>query len=108
MKIVPIHPYHPKIVAQIAAERPDVRAVEAVPGGPGPVVAIRKMPPFACDAILVTDPAFLLAAVSVACDAPGVRLVPMGEVLAEMMGAPAGSVVEVERGPGQSSKVRFS
>lgn len=96
MKIVPIFPFHPKIVAQIAAERSDVNVVEALPGGPGPVVAIKRVPPFACDAILVTDPAFLMAAVSVACDLPGVRLVPMSEVLAGMLGVPADEVKAVK------------
>lgn len=86
MKIVPIYPYHEKIVAQIVAERRDVQVVEALPGGPSPVVAIRKMPPFACDAILVTEPGYLMAAVSVACDMPGVRLVPMSESLAGLFG----------------------
>lgn len=95
MKIVPIYPYHPKIVAQIAAERPDVSVVEALAGGPSPVVAIRQHPPFACDAILVTEPQYLMAAVSVACDAPGVRLVPMGESLDRLFQVPVGSVTEV-------------
>lgn len=96
MKIVPIHPYHPKIVAQITAERPDVNPVEAVSGGPSPVVAIRSLPPFACDAILVNEPQFLMAAVSVACDMPGVRLVPMGAVLAGMMNVAPDEVQEVK------------
>jgi len=95
MKIVPIYPYHPKVVAQIAAERPDVRAVEAIPGGPSPVVAIRRLPPFACDAILVNDPEYLSAAVSVAVDQPRVRLVPMSETLEVLLGAAPGSVKAV-------------
>lgn len=95
MKIVPIYPYHPKIVAQIAAERPDVSVVEALPGGPGPVVAIRKIPPFACDAILVNSPDYLPAAVSVACDMPNVRLVPMSETIAAMLGVESADVKAV-------------
>lgn len=95
MKIVPIYPFHPKVVEQINAERPEVSVVEALPGGPSPVVAVRKMPPFACDAILVNDPACLMAAVSVACDMPGVRLVPMSETLANMLGVDPSDVKAV-------------
>lgn len=56
-KIVPVWPWpmHPKVAAVLEAI-PDVNLVEAVPSGPGPVLAIKTAPPFVCDAIVLMRP----------------------------------------------------
>jgi hypothetical protein len=55
--IVPIHPWpmHPK-VAEVVNAIEGINPIEALPGGPGPVLAIRQAPPFVCDAIVVMRP----------------------------------------------------
>lgn len=85
-KIVGIWPHSRQLKDEIEALEPNARVVPAIPGGPGPVVAVRELPPFACDALLVTDRAALAAAVQVVVD-PGLRLVPMREALSTMYGA---------------------
>lgn len=65
-KIVPVFPWpmHPK-TAEYMAAIPDIEPVEALPGGPGPVLAVRDLPPFICDALVVTHPDRLVDAVNV-------------------------------------------
>lgn len=54
---VPIYPWPvPPIVQEQIDKLGNYNLVEAVPGGPGPVLAIRKPPPFACDAVVVLKP----------------------------------------------------
>lgn len=80
--IVPVWPWpmHSK-VAQVLEAIPGVNLVEALPGGPGPVLAIKKAPPFACDAIVVTSPERAAQAVDIVTGGSGIRLVTMGEIL---------------------------
>lgn len=80
-KIVPVYPWpmHPK-VAEVLNAIPNVRLVEALPGGPGPVLAIRKAPPFACDAILVLSPEKAAQAVDIITE-DGIKLMTMGDIL---------------------------
>ena len=70
---------HPK-VAEVLNAIPNVRLVEALPGGPGPVLAIRKAPPFACDAILVLSPEKAAQAVDIITE-DGIKLLTMGDIL---------------------------
>ena len=80
-KIVGVYPWpmHPK-VAEVLEVIPDVTLVEALPGGPGPVLAIRKVPPFACDAIVVLSPEKAAQAVDLITE-NGLMLVTMGTIL---------------------------
>lgn len=65
-KLVPVYPWpvHSKIAAVLDAI-PGVETVEAIPGGPGPVLCVRKSPPWACDAIIVLEPQKLAQAVDI-------------------------------------------
>jgi hypothetical protein len=66
-------------------ESMDIRIVEAIPGGPGPVLAIRKVPPFVCDAIVVKSPTKLDAAIDI-IRGDLVELVAAGDILGRMLG----------------------
>lgn len=74
-KILPVHPWpmHP-MIAEALAKMEDVKPVEAIPGGPGPILAIKKMPEWACDAVIVMMPERLIEAVHV-CLEDGIELV---------------------------------
>lgn len=80
-QIVPVYPWpmHPK-VAEVLEKVPNIRLVEARPGGPGPVLAIRTPPPFACDAIVVLSPEKAAQGVDVVIES-GIKLVTMSEIL---------------------------
>lgn len=80
-QIVPVYPWpmHPK-VAEVLEKVPNIKLVEALPGGPGPVLAIRKAPPFACDAIVVLSPQGIAQAIDIVIE-NGVKLMTMSEVL---------------------------
>lgn len=80
-KLVPVYPWpmHPK-VAEVLEPIPGINLVEAVPGGPGPVLAIRKAPPFACDAIVVLTPEKAAQAVDIVT-ANGIELKTMGDII---------------------------
>jgi len=79
-RILPVYPWpmHAKIAE--ALEAFDVTPVEALPGGPGPVLAIRKSPPFICDAIVVMDPERLADGVHIATS-DGVLMVSMRQAV---------------------------
>lgn len=87
-QLVPIYPWpvHPK-VAEVLEPIEGITLVEAVPGGPGPVLAIRKAPPFVCDAIVVMEPEKVAQAVDIVI-ANGLELVAKGDILGRMMGLP--------------------
>lgn len=70
---------HPK-VAEVLESISGINLVEAVPGGPGPVLAIRKAPPFACDAIVVLSPEKAAQAVDIVTS-NGLELKTMGDIL---------------------------
>lgn len=80
-RIVPIFPWpmHPK-VAEILEAMPDVTPVEALPGGPGPVLAIRTLPTFICDAVLITRPERVADGVHIVTS-DGIEMVSMREML---------------------------
>ena len=80
-RIVPIFPWpvHSKVAEQLESV-PDITLVEAIPGGPGPVLAVMKMPPFVCDAILVKSPEKLAQAVDIVVG-DKIEMVSMRQVL---------------------------
>ena len=80
-KIVTVYPWpmHPK-VAEVLNAIEGVNLVEALPGGPGPVLAIKSAPPFACDAIVVTSPQKAVQALDIITET-GIKLVTMGQWL---------------------------
>ena len=80
-KIVTVYPWpmHPK-VAEVLEAAEGINLVEAVPGGPGPVLAIKSAPPFACDAIVVMSPQKALQALDIITET-GIKLVTMGQWL---------------------------
>lgn len=87
-RIVPIWPWpmHPK-VAEVVNAIPDITPVEALPGGPGPILAIRKAPPFACDAIVVQTPERVPEAVRVVV-ADGLELITVRDWMTLTLGVP--------------------
>lgn len=80
-KIVAVFPWpmHPK-VAEVLEAIEGVQLVEAMPGGPGPVLAIGKAPAFACDALVITSPQKAAQAIDIITET-GIRLVTMGQWL---------------------------
>lgn len=98
-KIVPVYPWpmYPKL-AEVLASIEDITPVQALPGGPGPVLAIKAAPPFVCDALVVTDPEAVEAAVQIVIG-NGVELVTVRDRLSAVFG----TVREFEEPP----KVRF-
>lgn len=80
-KLVPVYPWpmHPK-VAEVLEPIPGINLVEALPGGPGPVLSIRKPPPFACDAIVVLTPEKAAQAVDIVTG-NGIELKTVGDIL---------------------------
>lgn len=96
-KIVTVWPWpmHPK-VAEVLEAIEGINLVQALPGGPGPVLAIRKAPPFACDSIVVSSPEKAAQAVDIVI-ANGIELSTMGSFL----GAPELQSEQVEQ------KVKF-
>ena len=81
-QIVPVWPWplHPK-VAEVLAAIPDIEPVEALPGGPGPILAIRKSPPFVADALVVARPERVAEAVKVIIG-DGIELVSVRDQVA--------------------------
>lgn len=88
-KIVPMYPWpmHPK-VAEAMAAIPDAVPVQALPGGPGPVLAIRKAPRFMADAIVVMSPERLPEAVHVVIS-DGLEMVTVRDQVTSVLGAGA-------------------
>jgi len=80
-KIVAVSPWpmHPK-VAEVLNAVEGIQLVEAIPGGPGPVLAVGKAPAFACDALVVTSPQKAAQAIDIITET-GIRLVTMGQWL---------------------------
>lgn len=77
-------PMHPK-VAEVLQAIPDIRIEQALPGGPGPVLAIRKAPPFVCDAIVLLSPEKAAEAVDIVT-ANGLELVTVRDMVSAAMG----------------------
>lgn len=103
-KIVPIHPWpmHPK-VAEIIEAIPDITPVQALPGGPGPILAIRKPPPFVADAIVVLTPERVPEAVKIVTS-DGIELVTVRDAISNAMGGKEITEYAPEK---IESKVRF-
>lgn len=82
-KLLPVYPWpmHP-MIAEALGNIEDVNPIEAKPGGLNPVLAIRKRPTWACDALIVHKPENLAEAVSV-CIGDGVEFMSMGSWLTE-------------------------
>jgi hypothetical protein len=80
-KLVTVYPWPPPAGLQrILDGIPDINVEQALPGGPGPVLAIRRPPPFVCDAIVVTDPERVPEAVRIVTS-DGIEMVSMREML---------------------------
>lgn len=102
IRIVPVFPPNAvdKVRDQVIAAVPEgqdgrIMVVEAAPGGPGPVLAIRKTPRWACDAVVVEHPDALAWAVPLVLGYQ-VRVMTVAGVLGEMMGLDEGEVREVK------------
>lgn len=72
-------PMHPE-VAKVLEAIPNLRLEEAIPGGPGVVLAVGKVPPFPCDAILVKSPQRVAQAVDIITE-NGMKLITMADIL---------------------------
>lgn len=85
-KIVPVYPWpmHPK-VAEVLSVIEGITLVEALPGGPGPILAVRKAPPFVCDSIVVSSPQKAAQAVDIVIG-NGIELVTMADILSQTVG----------------------
>lgn len=103
-KIVGVYPWPmPPKLAEALQAIDGINPVEALPGGPGPVLAIRKAPPFVCDAILVSSPERVADAVRI-ITADGIELVSAGDILGRMMGGAEVTELPPEK---VESRVRF-
>jgi hypothetical protein len=93
-KIVPVYPWpmHARVVAAFE-EWEDVTPVEALAGGPGPVVALNKNPPFVCDAIVVRSPDSLRAGVDIAIG-NGLEMVTVRDMVSAAFGQPVTEKIE--------------
>lgn len=102
-KIVPVYPWpmHPK-VAEVLEALPNITLVQALPGGPGPVLAVGKAPEFVCDAIVVRTPQKAAQAVDIVI-ANGIEMVTVRDMLSAVVGKelPFENLTRVE------SKVKF-
>lgn len=85
-KMVPVYPWpmHSSVADAIEAID-NVYAVEAVPGGPGPILAIRKPPPFMADAIIVHRPEQIPSAVKI-ITSDGIELVTVRDTITSVFG----------------------
>lgn len=85
-KIVPVYPWpmHAK-VADVVEAIENITPVQALPGGPGPVLSIKVTPPFVCDALVVTDPSAVEAAVRIITEG-GVQLVTVRDQISAVFG----------------------
>lgn len=82
----------------------NVIPLEALPGTPGPVLAVRHAPPWACDAVVVTHPSKLQAAVEI-CTEDGIQLVTVRDFLSEILSP--GSLLAEFRDAHDPAKVSF-
>lgn len=85
-KLIPVYPWplHPKVAEVL----PDgYQYEEALPGSPGPILAIRTAPPWVCDAIVVLEPHRAAQAVDIIAS-DGIKLVTVRDMLSEIFGAP--------------------
>lgn len=86
-KLVPIYPWPVHSAVQDVLDGiPDINVVEALPGGPGPILAIAKVPPFACDAIVVKAPEHIAAAIKIVTS-EGIELHTVRDMVSEWMGS---------------------
>lgn len=78
---VPVYPWpmHPK-VAEVLEALPDLNLVEALPGTPGLVLAIKKAPPFACNAVVLSDPQKAAQAVDLVTE-NGIKIMTEADIL---------------------------
>lgn len=100
-KIIPVFPWPPpaRLMKELGGI-PNIQPIEALPGGPGPILAIRE-PNFVCDAIMVKDPEYVKDAVRIIA-ADGIEFVSMRDQIGHIVG---GEVVEMQIPI--VSKVRF-
>jgi hypothetical protein len=84
-KLVPVYPFpiHPKVTQALPQD--GYLYVEALPGGPSPVLAIRKAPPWVCDAIVVMEPSKLAQAVDIVAS-DGIRMVTVRDTISDIFG----------------------
>jgi hypothetical protein len=89
-KIVPIYPWpmHPKI-AELMATFPDIMPVEAVVGGPDPILAIRQAPDFVCDSIVVKTPDKVAQAIDIVIG-DGIELITVRDQMTSWIGLDKG------------------
>lgn len=92
VRIIPLYPYSAleKVEQDIRDAVPlsaegTIMIVEAAPGGPTPVLAIRKAPPWACEAVVAENRDGLKWAVPLALQ-ENVRLVTVAKALSAMLG----------------------
>lgn len=85
-KLIPVYPFpiHPKVAALLPQD--GYLYVEAMPGGPSPVLAIRKAPPWVCDAVVVMEPEKAAQAVDIVAS-DGVRMVTVRDTISDIFGA---------------------
>ena len=85
-KLVPVFPWpmHSK-VAEVLEAIPGLTLVEALPGGPGPVLAVGKAPSFVCDAIVVSSPEKAAQAVDIVTS-NGIRMVTVRDMVSAAFG----------------------
>lgn len=91
-KIVPVYPWPMHESVSKALEDIsdiDINVVEAVPGGPTPVLAINRVPDFATDAIVVRKPEHIAAAVRIVTS-EGIELHTVRDTMGRWLGRDLG------------------
>ena len=100
-KLVPVYPWpmHESVKAALDAITDfEVNVVEAVPGGPVPILAINTVPPFATDAIVVRAPEHIAAAARIVTS-NGIELHTVRDWLARTVQRDLPFETMEERGP---------
>lgn len=102
-KLVPVYPWpmHASVSAALSAleSEMDISVIEAVPGGPGPILAINTVPPFVTDAIVVRKPEHIAAAVRIVIG-NGIELHTVRDTMGRYLGKDLGyEKIEKPGGP---------
>lgn len=100
-KLVPVYPWpmHESVKAALDAITAfEINVVEAVPGGPTPILAINKVPDFATDAIVVRSPEHIEAAARIVTS-NGIEVHTVRDVIGRMVQRDLPFEVVEERGP---------
>lgn len=98
-RIVPVYPWpmHPVVKEQLDAIE-GITVIEALPGIPGPILAINQVPEFAVDAIVVRSPEHIPAAIKIVTS-NGIELHTVRDMISAWMGSDQLREKQERKGP---------